>query len=118
MKRIYQLNLEQETEIFRCSSLPENIGEIWFHFDSSIFIELTNYFIDRKLQYLGTDFISLVNLISKSNINILHVAVLEAARIKSKENSLNTELGISHLHAFLIAQCIDLEKSNLQTQNW
>lgn len=118
MKKIYELNLEVETEVFRCSNLPNGVGEIWFHFDSSILVELTRYFVDKKIEGLNEDFIRLVKLLSSNNINISPIAILETARDKAEGNNLNRGRGVSHTHALLMAQCVDIEKSDLSTQKW
>lgn len=121
MNKIYEIPLEKNKDIISYSSLSHIIREIWFLFDSSVLVRFSNFFMDRKkISFeLKDSFIKLVALLSHNNINIHYLPLFEAAKgPESFKLPLNRELGIKHIHALLIAQCIDLEHFNFDEREW
>lgn len=116
-KNIYRIDLEEGVDILSYSNKPHLKREIWLFFDSSVFVELTNFFV-KKTEVANrhkSDFKNLVSYLSTTNINIHPLSLIEAAREKKNTGKLNEQRWIDHLYGVLLAQCVSIEVSSLET---
>lgn len=120
MTKILEIPIEEKIDIISFSIHSHFLREIWLFLDTSIFVRLTDYFIDKKP--LKLDFIesfkNFVSLLSTQNLNIQHFSLFEA----SKKNGIigvemNDELAVKHIQSMIIAQCVDLQKSSFETSD-